>query len=141
MTKRTRETAGCIVRKTPRGLVPVSAFDQEVLLAMPVGTEFRLTSLTKRSLPQHRTYWKALTLVADNDDRWATAEHLHEALKRACGFVTVVHSMEGTPFVTTDSTGFDAMSQDEFRGYFDRSMAKLAEAVGYDPLGFLAEAA
>ncbi len=141
MTRRARETAGCIVRKTPRGLAPVSSFDQEQLLACENGAEFKLVKLTKRSLPQHRAYWKALSLVVENDDRWPTGEHLHDALKRACGYVTVTHGMDGKPFLTTDSTGFDAMTQDEFRVYFDRAMAKLAEAVGFDPLSFMAVAA
>jgi len=139
--KRTRETAGCIVRKTPRGLVPASGFDQEQLFASPIGAEFKLVRLTRRSIPQHRAYWQALSLVVKNDERWATAEHLHDALKRACGRVTVIHDLSGKPFVVADSTGFDAMTQDEFQAYFDQSMAKLAEAVGYDPLGFLEEAA
>jgi len=141
MTRRAKETAGCIVRKTPRGIVPVSGFDQEQLMGFDIGSEFKLVRMTRRSLPQQRAYWKALSLVAENDDRWATAEHLHDALKRACGYVTVIHDLAGKPFLTTDSTGFDAMTQDEFRGYFDRAMAKLAEAVGYDPLAFMQEAA
>lgn len=139
--KRARETAGLIVRKTPKGLVPVSAFDQEQLFGQAIGAEFKLVSLTKRSIPQHRAYWKALTLVADNDERWGSTEHLHDALKRACGYVTVTHGLDGKPFVTTDSTAFDAMKQDEFAAYFKKAMAKLAEAVGYDPLAFLEEAA
>lgn len=139
--KRSRESAGCIVRKTPRGLIPASGFDQEQLMAAPIGSEFKLVRMSRRSLPQHRSYWKALSLVVDNDDRWATAEHLHDALKRACGRVTVIHDLSGKPFVVADSTGFDAMTQDEFQAYFNQAMAKLAEAVGFDPLGFLEEAA
>lgn len=139
--KRSRESAGCIVRKTPRGLVPASAFDQEQLMAAPIGSEFKLVRMSRRSLPQHRSYWKALSLVVDNDDRWATSDHLHDALKRACGRVSVIHDLSGKPFVVTDSTGFDAMTQEEFQAYFEQSMAKLAEAVGFDPLGFLEEAA
>lgn len=142
MTRRAKETAGCIVRKTPRGIVPVSGFDQEQLMGFEIGAEFKLVRLTKRSIPHHRAYWKALSLVVENDDKlWPTAEHLHDALKRACGYVTVIYDLSGKPFLTTDSTGFDAMTQDEFRAYFDRAMAKLAEAVGYDPLAFMQEAA
>lgn len=141
MTRRAKETAGCIVRKTPRGITPVSAFDQEQMMGDAIGTEYKLVKLTKRSLPQQRAYWKALSLVVANDERWATPEHLHEALKRACGFVTVTHGLNGAPFVTADSTAFDAMDADGFRAFMDKAMAKLAEAIGYDPMHFLEEAA
>lgn len=137
--RRAKETAGCIVKKTARGLSPVSGFDMELLMGDALGTEYKLVKLTKRSLPQHRAYWKALSLVVANDDRWMTAEALHDALKRACGCVTIVHDLAGKPFVTTDSTAFDAMTADQFKAYFDRAMHKLAEAIGWDPLGFLEE--
>ena len=141
MTRRSKETSGCIVRKTPKGIVPVSGFDQELLMADAPGTEYKLVKLTKRSLPQQRTYWKALSLVAANDDRWASAEALHDALKRACGIVTVVHDLKGNPFITTDSTAFDAMDADAFKAFMDKAMAQLAEAIGWDPLSFLEERA
>lgn len=141
MTRRTKETAGCIVAKTPRGIAPVSGFDQEQLMGFPIGAEFKLVRMNKRSIPQHRAYWKALSLVCESTNQWPTPEHLHDALKRTCGYVTVNHDMSGRPFVTTDSTAFDAMNQDEFKAYFDKAMAKLSEAVGFDPLAFLEERA
>lgn len=141
MARRTKDTAGCIVSKTPRGISPVSAFDQELIMADAPGTQYRLTKLTKRSLPQQRTYWKALSLVVSNDDRWPTAEALHECLKRTLGFVTIVYDLAGKPFVTADSTAFDAMDADQFRVFMDKAMSKLAEAIGWDPLSFLEERA
>lgn len=136
-----REKPSIIVRKTPRGLSPVSGFDAENLMALPLGTEFDLVSKSKRSLPQHRTYWKALSEVCKATSKWPDAEHLHDALKRACGYITVKHDLHGQPYVTTDSTSFEAMNHEEFRAYFDAAMAKLTEAVGFDPLGFLEDAA
>lgn len=142
MTKRSKESAGCIVRRTPKGLVPVSGFDMEQLINHPLGSEFKLVRLTKRSLPQHRTYWKALSIVAANDERWATAEHLHQSLKMACGLVTETFNITtGEVVLVPDSTSFEAMDQEEFQIFFDRAMASLSAAIGWDPLYFLAEAA
>jgi len=132
-----RGTLAIIVRKTPKGLQPVSSFDAELLINAPMGSEFRVTKMSKRSLPQHRTYWKALTEVVNATDKWPTAEHLHDALKRACGYITVTYGLDGKPFVTTDSTAFDAMDGDAFKAYMDRAMEKLADAIGFDPLAFL----
>ncbi len=136
-----REQNCIIVRKTPKGLQPASGYDAELVLSAPIGTEFRMAPLTKRSVPQHRTYWKALSEVCRATDKWPTAEHLHDALKRACGYVTVTHGLDGKPYVTTDSTSFDAMNAPEFKAYMDRAMAQLADAIGYDPLAFLEAAA
>lgn len=132
-----RETMAVIVSKTARGLVPVSAFDAELIDTAALGTEYRLTKLTKRSLPQQRTYWKALAGAVHATGKWPTPEHLHDALKRACGYVEINHDLAGNPFITSDSTSFDAMSADEFKAYMDLAMEKLSDAVGFDPLAFL----
>lgn len=141
MPRRSKDSAGLIMRKGTKGLYPASAFDAEQLDAFPIGTEFRAASMTKRSLPQHRTYWKALSVVVGATDLWPTPEHLHSALKRDLGYVTVVTGLNGKPFEDEDSTAFDAMNQEAFKAYFDKAMQRLAEVVGFDPLQFLKEAA
>lgn len=137
MARRSKDSAGLIIRKGPKGLYPASPFDAEQLEAFPIGTEFRAASLTKRSLPQHRTYWKALTGVVEATGRWPTAEHLHEVLKLELGYVTISSDFKGGKVMVPDSTAFDAMNQDAFKAYFDRAMMALAEAVGFDPLEWL----
>lgn len=141
MAKRSKERAGLILRKEARGIVPASAYDAEALAAFPLGTEFDLAPRTKRSLPQHRTYWKALTEVVKATGTWPTAEHLHDALKRDLGFIDVRINLIGQPYLSTDSTAFDEMDQAAFQTYFDQAMARLTEVVGFDPLAFLEERA
>lgn len=141
MARRAREAAGIIVRREARGLVPVSAFDAEQLERAPLGTEFDLSARTKRTLPLQRTYWKALHEVVTATGRWPTAEHLHDALRRDLGYVTVRVNLLGQPYLATDSTAFDAMTQSEFKAYVDAAMQRLAEVCGFDPLAFLDEAA
>lgn len=139
MAKRAKDTAGLIVRKGPKGLFPASPFDYEQLSAFPIGTEFMVRSMTKRSLPQHRTYWRCLSLVVQATDAYPTAEHLHDALKRDLGFVETMTGLDGKPFTRAESTAFDAMGQEEFQAYFDRAMARLADVLGIDPLHWLQE--
>ena len=141
MAKRGKEKAGMILEKTLHGVRPISAFDAEQLDRFPVGTEFNLAPRTKRSLPQHRTYWKALSDVVKATDAWPTPEHLHDALKHDLGYVEVRKTLAGMPYISTESTAFDAMTADEFRSYMDRAMARLAEVTGINPLHFLDEAA
>lgn len=136
MSKRDKPPAP-IVRKTPRGLSPVSGFFADQILADPVGTEYDLVKRSKRSNPQNGLYWSALGEVVRATGLWPTAEHLHDDLKLICGYSRkAVNWDTGEVSTIPDSTAFNAMSADEFRVYFDTAMKKLAEHVGYDPLAF-----
>ncbi|WMT88236.1 hypothetical protein NO932_06405 [Pelagibacterium sp. 26DY04] len=127
-----------LVRKTARGLSPVTAYDAELLYAAGMGEEFELSPMTKRSNRQLRTYWLALKRVCDTTGRWPTPEHLHDELKLVCGFKrNVVDMQTGEVAVVVDSIAFNAMTQDEFRVYMDLAMEKLSDAIGFDPLAFL----
>lgn len=140
MSKKDKRPAP-IVRKEKRGLSPVDAFFAEQIIADPIGTEYDLVKRSKRSNPQNSLYWVVLGNVVNATGKWPTAEHLHDALKRVCGFVTINHDLNGNEFITTDSTSFEAMNADEFRTYFDHAMEKLADAIGYDPIAYLPRAA
>jgi hypothetical protein len=131
-----------IVRKGQKGIHGVSAYDAEILMSDPVGTEYDLVKRSRRSLPQHRLYWQVLTQVIRATGKWPTPEHLHHELKLICGYrMTVVNWETGEVSIAVDSTAFDAMNQDEFKFYFDLAMEKLAEHVGFDPLAFMEGAA
>ena len=126
------------VRLSLRGLAAASAFDVEELERFPVGAEFDLVPASPRSLPQHRTYWQALTRVVAATGRWQSREALHVALKVKLGRVEPIFDLQGRVIgMRPDSTAFDAMSHKEFCDYMEQAMAALAEAVGFDPLAFL----
>lgn len=135
-----REKAGIIFVKTARGPAPSSAYDAEQFDALPIGAELDVSPRAKRSLPQHRTYWKALGEVVKATEAWPTAEHLHDALKRDLGYVSVRTNLIGQPYVVADSIAFDEMSQPEFQAFFDAAMRRIAEVTGVDPLAFLEQA-
>lgn len=141
MAKQSKEKPRPILRKTERGLVPVSGFDAELLAAIPVGTELDLVERSRRSLPRHRLYWQALTHVVRATEKWPTPEHLHAAIKVELGYVSIWHDLRGRPFIVADSTAFDNMTEPEFRLFFDAAMKAIAEATGADPLEFYEAAA
>jgi hypothetical protein len=43
----------------------------------------------------------------------------------------------GAVLIVPDSIAFDQMSQKDFAEYFDKAMAKLGEALGFDALSFV----
>lgn len=127
-----------MVVSTPRGLRPAHAFDAEALSADPFGTEYELSKVSKRRPKQHRTYWRALSLVVKATNRWSTAEHLHDELKLACGFYRKAANLAtGEIMLIPDSTAFDKMTQDEWQAYMDKAMELLSAECGYDPLAWL----
>ncbi len=126
-----------MVIKTQRGLSPVAAYDQELILDAPMGAQFDLVRRSRRSWPQLKLYWATLSQVVKSTGRWPTAEHLSDELKLACGFArTCVDWETGELRRIPDSVALHAMSEDEFQVYFDLAMTKLAEHIGYDPLAF-----
>jgi len=129
-----RERPSIIVRRTRRGLAPVSAFDEERLHGMALNTECEVRPLTKRSLPQLRLYWSILSRVVAATDIAPTSRHLHEILKIKLGYVTPVRLWDGKVQLWPDSTALDAMQPDEFSRYFDHAMQLIAERCGFDPL-------
>lgn len=130
------------VTMTPRGLRPHTQMDAEQMVSVGLGHVFELKPVTKRSLPQLRTYWKALGIVVRATDMWPTAEKLHRDIKLTLGYVEQSVNIDtGEVSITPDSIALDKMEPDEFRVFMDRAMELLTRKVGFDPLAFLSEAA
>jgi len=124
-----------IVRMAGGKLSPVSAWDSELIAAHAPGTEFDLIARTKRSNPQNSLYWATLHNVCEATGRWERPEALHMALKVQLGYVEPLMGLDGKiKGMVPDSTSFAAMSHADFRAFFTKSMALLAEAIGIDPL-------
>ena len=140
MPDRSQAASGIIIVKDRRGVTPASAFDADLLSVHPVGAQFEMKPLKHRSLPQQRLYWQMLSKAVEAcalGDKDPTAPKLHDAMLRELGYVTVTYELgTGKPYITRDSTAFDKMTADEFKGYFDRASAKLSEITGVDALAF-----
>ena len=52
-----------MVEKSAHGFMPVTAYDAELLIADPVGTEYDLVKRTRRSWPQLKLYWSMLNRI------------------------------------------------------------------------------
>jgi len=130
------------VETTPRGIRPLTQMDAEELVSMPFGKSFQLVPLTKRSPPQLKTYWKALTIVVQATGKWPSKEQLSNELKFMCGLRQQFIDWEtGEVREAPRSISFAEMEHEEFCRYFDLSMKELAGHVGFDPLAFLEHSA
>lgn len=123
-----------MVKKFAGRLMAISGFDAEALDAFPDGTEFDLTPKTKRSLPRNAAYWAGLGAAVKATDAWPTVKHLHDDLKRLCGYVDVYHNpLTGRDEVRVQSAAFDKMSEAEFRVYFQMAQMRFSQMMGFDP--------
>lgn len=134
MKRITRETAPLVLRRTDRGLEPRSRLATDILEKYPVHSDLEVTIKRKRSHPQLRLYWLMLHKVVEATDAFPNAEKLHDALKFDLGFVTPVKLLDGRIVYMPDSAAMNSMDADEFRRFFDKAMARLAEVCGFDPL-------
>ena len=116
-------------------LRPISAYDAEKFSEFKDGQQFNMTPISERSNPHHRLYWITLSKVVKATGKWPSVEHLHRDLKMACGYYqTAISKFTGGVIYIADSTSFSTMSQQEFNSYFETTMAKLSETIGFDPL-------
>lgn len=136
------DRAPIFMRRTPRGLEPVAAFDAERLMRYGSGAIVEVSIKQRRSSPHNRLYWSVLAKVVENTEEWASSEVLHDALKVHLGYTERMKTIDGRFVWRASSTAFENMPQDEFRVFFDRAMAAISEFVlpGVDPLALAQEA-
>lgn len=123
-----------IMVKAARGVSPVSAYDSEILITDPIGTEYDLVKRTKRSNPQLRRYWSGLNRAAKATGRWPDGEHLHEELKLALGYYRKVANLKtGEVHLIPDSIALDKMPHDQFQEFQHAAEELLIRTIGFDP--------
>jgi hypothetical protein len=132
--KTDREKIPLVLRRTERGLEPRSRLASDLLAQYAVHSDVEVTVKKRRSLPQLRMYWAMLNAVVEATGAWASAEHLHDALKYDLGYVTPVRGMDGKTIYIPDSAAMSKMDAVQFKRFFDAAAAKLAEVCGFDPL-------
>ena len=121
-----------IVTKSPRGIVPATAYDAEQINGYALNTDFDLKPRAKRSLDQLRKYWALLDDYGTTflGDTYPTSGKLHEALMWDLGFVTKLATLDGREIEVRDSVAIESMEPVVFRVYFDRAMDRLAALTG-----------
>jgi hypothetical protein len=117
------ETPKLLLLHTPQhALVPATQYDLEKLCRYGVGHVIEAKLWQERSIKQHRLYWVALGIVAENNEVWTRAEVVHRNIKKALGYVETYFDFFGVECEYVQSTGFNAMDQGAFKEYFDQAM-------------------
>lgn len=96
------------------------------------GTVLKCANLVQpRSIPFQGLYWATLANIVEATEIAPTADHLHDALVKLSGYVSVITDVRGNPIdMVRDSTAFDKMDEAQFHQYVDKAIKVLAERFG-----------
>lgn len=123
-----------LVQKCPHGLMPYGAHSAPMLDDLLMGQVLTCKPRRGRTLPRNGAYWAGLSAAVKATDAWPTAEHLHDDLKRLCGYVDYYHNpLTGREEIRPQSTAFDKMSESEFAQFFRLAQTRFIAKMGFDP--------
>lgn len=112
--------ADVLLKHALGALRPVDAQGEEILRGIPNGTIVKATIKRPRNIRHHRLYWGLVSILFENQSRYATPEELSDVIKVATGHCTVIQTGEGKEIRIPKSISFAKMDQDAFRQFFDR---------------------
>ena len=122
-----------LFQKTPGGIVPYDSISYTTIAAMVNGQVFTAKPRKGRTYPINGAYWVGLHKAVKATGAWPTADHLHQDLKRLCGYIDVYHNpLTGREEVRVQSSAFDKMNESEFSAYFKLAQAKFISSMGFD---------
>lgn len=122
-----------LIQKCPQGLLPYDRISAESLDALVYGQVITCKPRKGRTPERNGAYWVGLNTAVKATEAWPTTKHLHDDLKRLCGYVDVYHNpLTGRDEVRVQSTAFDKMSESEFAAYFRLAQAKFIGRMGFD---------
>ena len=123
-----------LIQKCPTGLLPYGMHSAPMLDDLIIGQVLTCTPRKGRTLPRNGAYWAGLNAAVKATDAWPTASHLHNDLKRLCGYVDFYHNpLTGREEIRVQSTAFDKMGESEFAMFFRLAQARFAAKMGFDP--------
>lgn len=123
-----------LIQKTPQGLASYGPHSGPMLSEMVNGQVFTVKPRKGRSLPRNSAYWAGLNIAVKATDAWPTADHLHQDLKRLCGYFDVYFNpLSGAQEIRVQSTSFQKMGESEFAAFFTMARARFIAKMDFDP--------
>ena len=118
----------------PDGIKPYDRLSGLQMGKLINGQVMTATPRKGRTHPRNGAYWAGLHNAVETTSAWPTEKHLHEDLKRLCGYVDFYHNpLTGREEIRPQSTAFDKMSEAEFAQFFRLAQMKFIGRMGFDP--------
>ena len=129
-----------LLQITPDGIKPYDRISRDYMADMVAGQVLTAKPRKGRTAPRNAAYWVGLGIAVKATGTWPTAQHLHDDLKRLCGYVDTYHNpLTGRDEVRAQSTAFDKMSESQFAAFFMLAQMRFIDKMGYDPWGKIEE--
>lgn len=123
-----------LLQKCPGGFLPYGAHSQTMCDDLVTGQVLTCTPRKGRTLPRNAAYWVGLQKAVKATDAWPTPKHLHEDLKRLCGYVDYYHNpLTGRDEIRVQSAAFDKMDESSFAAYFRLAQLRFVSIMKFDP--------
>lgn len=124
-----KESAPILLVRRGGFLVAKDALTEAFLEQLPQGKTLRARDITQpRSRPRNRLYWALLGLTADNLTD-VPVKALHEWMKMRLGITVAIPLKNGKTEFVPGSIAFDAMSEEHFAPYLDRTVSILCDEI------------
>jgi hypothetical protein len=136
---RRREKQSVMLRVTPRGLLPASGWDAELLARYRTGTVVEAELHQPQSEKLHRTLRRIVSIVADNTDKYPNGEALMDALKIKFGHFSSISLIGGG--INFHPRSLAEMDGPTLARFFDHCMDVIETEVipGFDARGLIRE--
>lgn len=123
-----------LLQVCPDGIKPYDRLSGLQMGGLIVGQVLTATPRKGRTKDRNAAYWAGLHTAIAATDAWPTTRHLHDDLKRLCGYVDTYHNpLTGRDEIRVQSTSFDRMTESEFAAFFRLAQMKFTAKMGFDP--------
>ena len=110
-----------VLRRELFGLVPTDEAGEAFIRTVKIGECVAVDARRPRNLQHHRKFFAMLQLIFNNQQRYATLDHLLTAFKFAISHTEIIRTKRGDIEIPL-SISFAAMSQDEFNAFYNRAV-------------------
>lgn len=110
-----------ILRRELFGFVPTDEAGEAFAKSVKLGECVSVDMKRPRNLAHHRKFFGMLQIIFNNQERYATLDHLLTAFKFAIKHTEIIRTKRGDIEVPK-SISFAAMSQDEFNELYQRAV-------------------
>ena len=118
-----------LLQRRHTGLWPADDKAEALNRRLSPGDVIAVRMLHHRDPGETALYWRCLECAVKATRRWASSEELHIALKIAMGHVETVRLIDGRRVLVPQSTGFDAMSQEDAHAFYDAALRLVCDDI------------
>lgn len=114
-------------RKELGRLVPADEAASAALAKIKLGADVQVEIKRPRNIKHHRKFFALMQLVYQNQEHYASLEHLVAALKTAVGHCDLVPGKTGVLVALPKSIAFHSMDQSAFDEFYDKCIDIIAK--------------